>query len=105
MNAPATIKTIDRLLAPGQLPDGAALSGVARHVCVDGCQFVLSGHVPAVGDRLWFALASGEVITGWVSWILGERIGFAFSEQIGPATMSALSSHPIAFTGFDLRPC
>jgi trans-2-enoyl-CoA reductase len=86
-------------------PQVAAHVGIARHVCPDGCQFAILGVVPAVRERLRFSLASGLVITGSVSWVLGDRIALAFDQPIGARTMSDLSGHLRSLTEVPLSHC
>ena len=85
--------------APGRsdgLPpsDGAAaLKGIARHVSNEGCQFVLTGMAPQIGQRLTFALASEPAISGVIRWVLDDRIGFAFARPISGQAMAELTGH------------
>jgi len=105
MNIATAIEPTASEPVPGLQPLAASLTGVARHVCVDGCQFVITGLSPSVRQRLSFSLASGTVITGSVSWILGDRIAFAFDRQITSTAMSALASHQSSLTAVTLSPC
>ena len=92
MNAP-----IERLL-PGhrsispQLSGADALEGIARHVAAEGCQFTLSTDAPPVGQPMVFVLSSGTAVSGTISWVLGNRIGFAFDRPLGPDAIAELSS-------------
>lgn len=105
MNAAISIRSpkIDR--ASDTCQEGMVFAGTARHVSIEGCQFVIVGETPAVGCRFSITVAGEGLICGVVSWVVGARIGFGFGQQIGPATMSALSPHLGLPVAVRLLPC
>ena len=81
-----------RLTTQPKLAADEVLEGVARHVAAEGCQFVLSTNPPSVRQPMMFRLGSGTVVSGRISWVLGDRIGFAFDHRLGPDAIAELSS-------------
>lgn len=67
------------------LPDASAhASAMARHVSVDGCQFVLEAEALAQGQRVAFAL-EGRAVRATVRWIVQDRAGVAFDQPLSAA--------------------
>lgn len=69
---------------------GDTLSGIARHVTQDGCQFVITGPAPKPGCRLTCQLGINPPIAGVVRWIVEDRIGFAFDGLLDSARLTEL---------------
>lgn len=67
-------------------------SGVARHVCADGCQFLIEKGALARGESLSFALDGHGVIRGRVQWVVRNRIGMAFDRALQRDTAVALAA-------------
>lgn len=75
---------------------------VARHVCADGCQFVLKDDRVAPGQRFRFKLDGLAPVIGTVRWVVTDRIGFAFDRPLGRDTLDALSRHCRSVHGLEL---
>lgn len=81
---------------PRDRVDGAfSIVGTARHVSAEGCQFMIRGARPVVGERLGFAW-HGEPIGGTVRWVLEDRIGFAFARRLDPSICLKLAGQSVA---------
>jgi hypothetical protein len=98
MNAPFTILSHDDVRSCDESPMSSIVEAIARHVSVDGCQFVVMGDAPQVGERFSFAVGPDAAMFGSVRWVLGDRIAFGFDRPIGPEMMATLSAHPGAAT-------
>lgn len=89
--------------APTRAEDtGGVLQGVARHVTIDGCQFVLTGPRPEAGMRLSCRLSAHASVTGTVRWIVEDRIGFAFQHPLDAANLAELASHAAQVKAIEL---
>lgn len=77
--------------ATARVEIGGAVDGVPRHVSAEGCQFALTTKAPDAGARMSFALPPHPVVTGTISWVLGDRIGFGFDRTLCPAATGELS--------------
>lgn len=78
------------------------MEGVARHVSADGCQLVLAGKAPGVGQRFSLAAGRDPTISGTIQWVLGSRVGFAFDRPLDAATALGLSAHLAQFRTLEL---
>lgn len=74
----------------------------ARHVSAEGCQFVIDCEMPTKGERFAFSLDERITVAGTVSWVVKDRIGFAFDCPIGQDLRTALLAQGRGHQGIEI---
>lgn len=89
-------------MVPAQHMDSVHTSAVAKHVCAEGCQFVIERDTVTAGQRFRFNLKGFEPVLGTVRWVVANRIGFAFDRPLCRGSQRALIDHCQVVHGLEL---